>query len=513
MSDLSMYIESCVFAEDLAMSLADLPKRSRTLDDEPAVTTAEERNSGSMSARGGSSSGEGSANSGSVCAVEEPEVESYCTSESMSDLSNFIEENCCFVQKVDMAPISLADLPRRSRTSPDVKVGEALDSSSGRRSMSAHTQSSWKSSNESTSPRRGEFEETRDYCFERIRYVKPIEKTTILPIETVDASPVVVEEPKVVVPEIKPVVVVEEPETVSSVPAPCSQSHYIYIDRIPPTLSDAAIARAINRKLAPVYTDKVKHLEVIRTQTSRHVHAFALLTQPCGVTGAVEIMTETGDHIKVQMASKELKFVGKQTPCRTLHLRLYGKRSSWGSSVNKMTWCGLLSLLEMISPGSTNDVAMIADDRSAKSNVSHNSVMLCVFFVQCRTLDAAIRLRAAVHDAVQILDNQPVLIRADFCISEKTLHNTSVNPQLLLSNFTSAHRYAQNLACTPPEREQCKQCQMTCSHSKRLHSFFDMKTPTKPKRKPRPSKSRKESSASSSPSGHSSCHQPYSNLV
>eukprot|EP01060_Flectonema_neradi_P001002 TRINITY_DN1058_c0_g2_i1.p1 TRINITY_DN1058_c0_g2~~TRINITY_DN1058_c0_g2_i1.p1 ORF type:complete len:450 (+),score=76.05 TRINITY_DN1058_c0_g2_i1:62-1411(+) len=250
----------------------------------------------------------------------------------------------------------------------------------------------------------------------------------------------------------------------------------IYIDRISPILSDGAIRRAINQGISPHGVEKVEELEVIRTQSSRHVHAFALLTTEYGSCNeAVEIPVETGDYIKVQLASKELQFDDKPKPCRTLHLRLYSLKNMWAETVGKMTWSGLLSILEVISPGVCDRIIMVADDRSARSNLSHSSVLLAVFFVECKSLEDAVLVRQAVHDmSTQTIDDHRFLVRADFSTHDKKLHDTSENKDQLKELFLTSRSFAQTVQSDPSLWSPCD-CSIPAMHGKCIHTMFEFK--------------------------------------
>ena len=257
----------------------------------------------------------------------------------------------------------------------------------------------------------------------------------------------------------------------------------IYIDRISPILSDGAIRRAINEGISPHGVEKVAELEVIRTQSSRHVHAFALLTTDYGTSNdAIEIPVETGDYIKVQLASKELQFDDKPQPCRTLHLRLYSLKNMWAETVGKMSWTGLLSILEVISPGISDRIIMVADDRSARSNLSHSSVLLAVFFVECISLEDAVQVRKAVHDmSTQAIDDHRFLVRADFSTHDKKLHDTSESKEQLKELFISSRAFAQTVQSDESQWEVCKDCNVQAMHGRCIHNMFDFKK-TKGKR-------------------------------
>eukprot|EP01063_Lacrimia_lanifica_P008349 TRINITY_DN15407_c0_g1_i1.p1 TRINITY_DN15407_c0_g1~~TRINITY_DN15407_c0_g1_i1.p1 ORF type:complete len:574 (+),score=158.62 TRINITY_DN15407_c0_g1_i1:76-1797(+) len=204
----------------------------------------------------------------------------------------------------------------------------------------------------------------------------------------------------------------------------------IYVDRIPPVLSDADIRQALNAHLAPQGKEKVRSLEVIRTQKSKHVHAFGILYSVFeeAAEDAIIVPATNGSYIKVHKSTSLLKLPPPPTPSNTVHIRFYAMRTdNWSKQAARMTWHGLLCMLESIHPGISQEIVMVADDASQKSNTSHQSVLLCIFFCQCKSVEAATRLREAVHDksAANWLHGMETLIRADYAKGEKQLHDTT----------------------------------------------------------------------------------------
>eukprot|EP01059_Diplonema_ambulator_P027890 TRINITY_DN46575_c0_g1_i1.p1 TRINITY_DN46575_c0_g1~~TRINITY_DN46575_c0_g1_i1.p1 ORF type:complete len:417 (+),score=90.84 TRINITY_DN46575_c0_g1_i1:50-1300(+) len=273
-----------------------------------------------------------------------------------------------------------------------------------------------------------------------------------------------------------------------------AQGRCIYLDRIPPDLSDTAIKNALTTDLPPRGVCKVDSLEVIRTQKSRHVHAFAILTTPMTEVGPLDIPVEGGEFIRVHHASKQLRIPTPTKPCKTLHIRIYARRSGWSNNATRMTWAGMLSTLEMVSEGSTSNILMVADDRSTRSRTSHPSVLLCVFFAECATIDAAIKLHDAVHDrTTRGLGDTLFLVRADYARGDKRLHDTSENQDQLKQKFDEAVGFAKSVLTSGEQWTICNGAECPLPEDSRephnvgLHASFEFwkkGSPEKKKKRP-----------------------------
>eukprot|EP00754_Rhynchopus_humris_P020693 Rhum_TRINITY_DN14709_c3_g1::Rhum_TRINITY_DN14709_c3_g1_i1::g.110731::m.110731 len=243
-------------------------------------------------------------------------------------------------------------------------------------------------------------------------------------------------------------------------PAPLigKSSPAVYVDRIPPDTSDAMIRTAIDSHLEPAGVKKVVSLEVIRNQKTRHCHAFAFLTQlpkdlfstsvptqlllvpPEGSTGSQE-------YIRIQSSDKARSVPSESTPRSTLHIRMYARRQGWAALIAKMEWAGLLAILEMMEPGITNNITIIADDRSKKNLQVHKSICLAAFFVECKSVSHAQLFRSKMNDRRTTNINGLIfLLQCDYTLTDKKLHDTCKKKDSILNLYANAANVAQEFA-------------------------------------------------------------------
>ncbi|KAJ9441559.1 hypothetical protein DIPPA_08152 [Diplonema papillatum] len=294
-----------------------------------------------------------------------------------------------------------------------------------------------------------------------------------------------------------------------------ARSRCVYIDRISIDVTDAMIKQAIGDHILPQGVNKVQSLEVIRTQKSRHVHAFAILTQTMTEEGILDVPVSCGEYIKVQRAVKQLQLPPPPKVCRTLHVRIYARRSGWGEAVRRMTWTGLLCMLDFVSAGITDKIDMIADDRSSKSLASHPDNLCCVFFAECATEEDAKAVHEAVHDkTTKGLGDVVFLVRTDYAKGEKKLHDTSVNLEQLREKYNTAKEYARTAASYRGSSwEVCdgKDCPipeaLRLHHKKGVHDCFEFGSKHA---SPRKAKGKKAKEAAKSPDKAAAATDPQS---
>jgi len=207
------------------------------------------------------------------------------------------------------------------------------------------------------------------------------------------------------------------------------------------------------------------YLEVIRNQVTPHCHAFAFLNCPAP-THQMDVQVDytvgqnksfgersaalQRERVRVVKSDKHRDLPQPQHPKRSLHLRIYARRKeSWASRVLRMRWAGLLGMMEIVSPGCTQDVKMIADDRSRKNSRVHRSVLLCAFFCEGNSVEAAEKLRKAIHDKKASICGANFLLHCDFTLEEKSLHDTCRRNSPHVRQFERALQKGREIALTP----------------------------------------------------------------